>query len=72
MPEKVNNSVRKLNGSSLRDHVKIHSRQELAHGPFHYFAHPPLLPHPHPASREGAHRIHTVLTAVALELGKAR
>lgn len=48
MPIIVNNPVRKLNGSSLRDHMKIHSRQELAHGPFHFFAHPPLLPHPPP------------------------
>lgn len=40
--------MRKLNGSSLRDHMKIHSRQELAHGPLHYFVYPPLHPHPPP------------------------
>lgn len=75
MPIIVNNSVRKLNGSSLRDHMKIRSRQELAHGPLHYFTHPSSPtppPVPHLASREGGHTLHTVLPAVALELGRAK
>lgn len=72
MPIIVNNSVRKLNGSSLRDHMKIHSRQELAHGPFHFFCTSPTSPPPltrHPGKEATGS---TILTAVPLELGRAR